>query len=81
MIQDDVRMPTREGVIAAAASVAAILPPTPLLPVTIGGVRAWAKAETLQPIGSFKIRGAWWRLSNLSEAERGGGVVAALWII
>jgi len=76
MIQSDVRMPTREGVIAAAASIAAILPPTPLLPVTIGGVRAWVKAETLQPIGSFKIRGAWWRLSNLSEAERGGGVVA-----
>lgn len=76
MIQDDVRMPTREGVIAAAQSVAGILPPTPLLPVEIGGVRAWVKAETLQPIGSFKIRGAWWRLSNLSEEERLAGVVA-----
>jgi threonine dehydratase len=76
MIQTDVRMPTTEGVRAAAQAVAAILPPTPLLPVTIGGVRAWVKAESLQPIGSFKIRGAWWRLSNLSPDERAGGVVA-----
>ena len=41
------RTPTREGVIAAAESVAAILPPTPLLPVKIGGVRAFVKAEVL----------------------------------
>jgi threonine dehydratase len=76
MIQSDVRMPTATGVHAAAAAVAAILPPTPLLPVELGGVRAWIKADNLQPIGSFKIRGAWWRLSNLSDAERRGGVVA-----
>lgn len=76
MIQTDVRMPTAEGVRAAAAAVAAILPPTPLLPVEIGGARAWVKAENLQPIGSFKIRGAWWRLSSLSAEERKAGVVA-----
>ncbi len=71
-----IREPTREGVIAAAKSVAAILPPTPLLPVEIGGVRCWVKAENLQPIGAFKIRGGWWRLSNLSDDERAAGVVA-----
>lgn len=76
MIQTDMRMPTRDGVRAAADAVAAILPPTPLLPVTIGAVRAWVKCEMLQPIGSFKIRGAWWRLVSLSEEERAGGVVA-----
>lgn len=76
MIQADVRMPTTEGVLAAAKAVAAILPPTPLLPVEIGGVRAWVKADNLQPIGSFKIRGAWWRLSNLSAEQRRTGVVA-----
>jgi threonine dehydratase len=70
------RIPTNAGVIAAAEAVAAILPPTPLLPVSIGGVQAWVKAEMLQPIGSFKIRGAWWRLVNLSPEERAGGVVA-----
>lgn len=76
MIRTEVRMPTGEGVRAAAEAVAAILPPTPLLPVEIGGVRAWVKADNLQPIGAFKIRGAWWRLSSLSPEEREGGVVA-----
>ncbi len=76
MIQADVRLPTAEGVVAAAEAVAAILPPTPLLPVKIHGVQAWVKAETLQPIGSFKIRGGWWRLINLSPEERAGGVIA-----
>lgn len=76
MIQADVRMPTAQGVRAAAEAVAAILPPTPLLAVEIGGVQAWVKADNLQPIGSFKIRGAWWRLSSLSPEERADGVVA-----
>ncbi len=76
MIQTHDRMPATDGVRAAAAAVAAILPPTPLLPVEIGGVRAWVKADNLQPIGSFKIRGAWWRLSSLAPEERAAGVVA-----
>ncbi|MGI8944599.1 MAG: threonine ammonia-lyase [Qipengyuania sp.] len=76
MIQDSTPIPTREGVVAAAASIAEILRPTPLLPVEIGEVRALAKAESLQPIGAFKIRGGWWRLVNLSEEERARGVVA-----
>ncbi len=76
MIQADVRMPTSEGVRAAAEAVAAILPPTPLLPVKVGGVQAWVKADNLQPIGAFKIRGAWWRLSSLTPDERRAGVVA-----
>ena len=76
MIRDNVRMPTSEGVRAAAEAVAAILPPTPLLPVVVGGVQAWVKADNLQPIGAFKIRGAWWRLSSLSDDERRSGVVA-----
>jgi threonine dehydratase len=71
-----IRTPTHEGVIEAAAKIAAILPPTPLLPVEIGGVRCWAKAEVLQPVGAFKIRGAWHRLTALSEAERARGVIA-----
>ncbi len=76
MIQPPIKMPTAEGVLAAAEAVAAILPPTPLLPAPINGVAAWLKCETLQPIGSFKIRGAWWRLVNLSPQERAAGVVA-----
>ena len=71
-----IRRPTRDGVLAAAASIAQILPPTPLLPVEIDGTRCWVKAESLQPIGAFKIRGGWWRLSNLSHEESARGVVA-----
>lgn len=70
------RQPTGQGVVAAARSIAAILPPTPLLRVEIGSVRVHVKAESLQPVGAFKIRGGWWRLSSLSDAERAGGVVA-----
>ena len=70
------RQPTRQGVLDAAAKVAAILPPTPLLPLEVEGVTLWCKAECLQPIGAFKIRGAWHRLTDLSPAERAQGVVA-----
>ncbi|MBX7457755.1 pyridoxal-phosphate dependent enzyme [Qipengyuania sp. 1NDH17] len=76
MVRDDMRKPTRQGVLDAAKSIAAILPPTPLLPVEIGGVQLHVKAESLQPVGAFKIRGGWWRLSNLSDEEKARGVVA-----
>lgn len=75
-MKDSIRKPTHQGVIAAADSIAAILPPTPLLPVEINGTACRVKAENLQPIGAFKIRGGWWRLSCLSDEERKGGVVA-----
>jgi len=70
------RSPTREGVFEAARKVAEILPSTPLIPLEIGDAKVWVKAECLQPIGAFKIRGAWHRLSALDEAERAKGVVA-----
>jgi threonine dehydratase len=57
------------------AKIAAILPKTPLLPVEVDGVTIWCKAEMLQPIGAFKIRGAWHRLSDLNAQERARGVV------
>lgn len=73
----DTAKPTAAGTRAALESLAALgLPATPLLPVEIGGVSCWAKAECLQPIGAFKIRGAWWRLVNLTAWERARGVVA-----
>src|SRR3990167_9219120 len=70
------RMPTGGGVLSAARKVAEILPPTPLLPVKVGEVSCWAKAEVLQPIGAFKIRGGWHRLTDLDADERARGVVA-----
>ncbi len=73
---DALRMPTRDGVLDAARKITAILPPTPLLPVEINGTRCWVKAENLQPVGAFKIRGGWHRLSAMTSEERAGGVVA-----
>ncbi|MBO9576190.1 MAG: threonine/serine dehydratase [Sphingobium sp.] len=59
----------------AAAKVEALLPPTPLLPLEVDGRTIWCKAEVLQPIGAFKIRGAWHRLTDLDEGQRERGVV------
>ncbi len=69
------RAPTADGVARADAKIAALLPETPLFEATIRGHRVFLKAECLQPIGSFKIRGAWHRLSDLSADERARGVV------
>ena len=71
-----VRQPTRAGVRDAAAKVAAILPPTPLFIHEINHVPIAFKAESLQPIGAFKIRGAWHRLTALDAEARARGVVA-----
>lgn len=76
MFRESPRHPTREGVLRAAEKISAILSPTPLLPVTINGARVHAKADVLQPIGAFKIRGAWHRLTDLSPEEAKAGVIA-----
>ena len=70
------RQPTRAGVRDAAAKVAAILPPTPLFTREIKGLEVAFKAESLQPMGAFKIRGAWHRLTALGDEARQRGVVA-----
>lgn len=72
---DPKRKPNREGVLRAMAKIAQILPATPLLPLEVDGWTLWCKAEMLQPIGAFKIRGAWHRISDLTAEERARGVV------
>ena len=52
---------------------------TPLLPFDLpelGEEKVYLKPESLQPIGSFKIRGAGNRLMALTAAERARGVLA-----
>ncbi len=53
---------------------------TPLLTSAVLNARTGAtviiKPETLQITGSFKIRGAFYRLSRLNAAERAAGVIA-----
>jgi threonine dehydratase len=48
---------------------------SPALNARAGG-RVLLKAETLQRVGAFKFRGAYNRLSQLSESQREAGVVA-----
>src|SRR5579871_3887302 len=36
----------------------------------------WLKPENLQPIGAFKLRGAYNKIASLSEAERKRGVIS-----
>ncbi|HEU4448380.1 MAG TPA: threonine ammonia-lyase [Gaiellaceae bacterium] len=43
----------------------------------LAGRPVWLKAENLQRTGSFKIRGAYNRISTLSGSERAAGVVTA----
>ena len=70
------RQPTRAGVRDAAAKIAAILPPSPMFLHDINGIPVAFKAECLQPIGAFKLRGAWHRLTALDPESRARGVVA-----
>src|SRR3954463_15835793 len=49
-------------------------PLVPLGPVTAGGPDVFLKLETLQPIGSFKIRGGHNAVRRLTPAQTSGGV-------
>jgi threonine dehydratase len=63
---------------AAAANLAGVAIRTPLLQFGTagpGGPRVLLKAESLQPIGAFKIRGAYHAIASLSPEERARGVV------
>jgi threonine dehydratase len=57
------------------------LKPSPLLHSAwlseVYGCEVYLKLENMQPIGSFKIRGASFRISKLSAEERSCGVIAA----
>ncbi|HEX5595832.1 MAG TPA: threonine ammonia-lyase [Micromonosporaceae bacterium] len=60
------------------ADVVRITPLEPSRPLSaILGDDAWLKCEHLQRAGSYKVRGAYVRISRLSPEERARGVVAA----
>lgn len=66
---------------AAKKELEKILEPTPLVRnpwlSELFDCEVFLKLENMQPIGSFKIRGATYRISRLSRAERRKGVIAA----
>jgi len=75
------KLVTPEDVEAARKVLAGVVRMTPLEPsrplmAALGGP-AWLKCENVQRAGSYKVRGAYLRISRLTPAERARGVVAA----
>lgn len=70
------RKPNKTGVAAAFQKLSARLPFTPLRAFEVGDTTLWCKCESFQPVGAFKVRGAWHRLTALSAEEQARGVVA-----
>ena len=71
----------REGLVelaairAAAERLRGIAIRTPLVAFGPPHDRTFLKAESLQPIGAFKIRGAYVAVASLTDAERARGVI------
>ena len=65
----------------AQAGISSVIAPTPLQYCPRlsqkHGVEVYLKREDLQDVRSYKIRGAYYNISNLSDEEKAAGVVAA----
>jgi threo-3-hydroxy-L-aspartate ammonia-lyase len=75
---EDAPLVTIEDVRRAAANLAGVALRTPLVAFGTagpGGPPVLLKAESLQPIGAFKLRGAYHAIASLSAEERARGVV------
>ena len=72
---------TADAVDAAAARLADVLDPTPLHRSArlsaATGAEVWLKREDLQPVRSYKVRGAFTLIAGLTPEQRAKGVVAA----
>ena len=72
---------TYEKVVVAQAELSKYLRPSPLIYSAwlsdSLGCELYLKLENMQPIGSFKIRGATYKISTLSSQEKKRGVIAA----
>jgi len=64
-----------DAIRAAAATLRDVAVRTPLVPFGIPERRHWLKAESLQSIGAFKIRGAYVAAAALSAEERSRGLI------
>ncbi|WP_328465297.1 threonine ammonia-lyase [Actinoplanes sp. NBC_00393] len=78
---DPLDLLTLADVEAARDLLAGVVKETPLIPsrplAEITGAPVWLKCENQQRAGSYKVRGAYTRISRLSDADRARGVVAA----
>ena len=77
----ELSVPDLSDVLAARQRIAPYLRPTPLYRYpaldALTGARLWVKHENHQPIGAFKVRGGVNLISQLSQDERGRGVISA----
>ncbi|MBE7067816.1 MAG: threonine ammonia-lyase [Clostridiales bacterium] len=71
-------MLTIENVYRASQALKGVARKTDVLyaPKLAEGVDLYLKTENLQVTGSFKVRGAYYKMSRLSEAEKARGVIA-----
>src|SRR5215813_1060703 len=69
-------MVTLQDIQQARALLRGVAVRTPLVECRLDGKSILVKPEILQPIGSFKLRGGYNKISSLSAQERGRGVVA-----
>ena len=71
-------MVSLDDITLAASRLRGIAARTPLLlyPRQQPGRELYLKPENLQPIGSFKLRGAYNKIASLSDAERRRGVIS-----
>ena len=70
-----VRLVDIDAVRDAATVLRGVAVRTPLVPFGPPAERRFLKAESLQPIGAFKIRGAYNAVASLSPDERARGVI------
>jgi threonine dehydratase len=64
-----------EAIRDAARTLEGVAVRTPLVPFGPPGARQFLKAESLQPIGAFKIRGAYIAIVSLPDEQRRRGVI------
>jgi len=74
-VTDDPALVGIDAIRAAALVLRGVAMRTPLVPYGPSEDRVLLKAESLQPIGAFKIRGAYVAIAGLSNAERERGVI------
>jgi len=74
-VTDAVDLVDIDAVRAAAQVLRGVAIRTPLVPYGPPEDRVLLKAESLQPIGAFKIRGAYVAIAGLTAEERGRGVI------
>src|ERR1051326_820545 len=70
--------PTAEDIAAARTRIAGGAVRTPLIRLNVDApIELWIKLENLQPIGSFKLRGALNAIRSIPASQLGDGVYTA----